>query len=293
LRCGDDAPPNSASTPLNLIQIANGEADPDLANIKAQLMKLTYANGTPYAVVLRWFWEFNINAGQPGPAYDNPLADPNGNNGCFVAPGTETNVPAEPTAPPLSQQFVDAWDHIHQQLSGNQPIPLITYDWNPNVIDSDPQELGTGTIVNPNAYYPGPTEVDWIGADGYDRLLNNQPKTFSQVFSQWYGWFSSMGKPMIIGETGSCNQYGSLGFATNQVAYLQDLQSSLETSNWSAIRAVMYFDAKGNYVIGPHNNIFCDWNFDTSIEQPQNMTGIQSFAAIAQDAFFTPVVPTP
>jgi hypothetical protein len=50
-RCGDDAPPNSASTPLNLIQIANGQADPDLANIEAQLMMLEYpGTSNPYPV---------------------------------------------------------------------------------------------------------------------------------------------------------------------------------------------------------------------------------------------------
>jgi hypothetical protein len=56
----------------------------------------------------------------------------------------------------------------------------------------------------------------------------------------------------------------------------------------------MYFDAQGKYVIGPpQNQIVCNWSFDPSIEKPQNMTGIQAFAAIAQDQFFAQVVPTP
>jgi hypothetical protein len=85
--CGDDAPPNTAKNPLSLIAIVNGSADSDLGIIKAQLASFKYPNGTQYPIMLRYFWEFNINAANPAPDYDNAG---NGNNGCFVQPGTKT-----------------------------------------------------------------------------------------------------------------------------------------------------------------------------------------------------------
>jgi len=120
--CGDDLPPYTARQPLDLVGIANGGADPALATIKAQLASLTYPDGTEYPIILRYFWEFNINAANPGPTYDN---QGNGNNNCFSG-SDSTKFPS---------QFKNAWNHIHEQLQGNQPVPNLTWDWNPNVQD--------------------------------------------------------------------------------------------------------------------------------------------------------------
>jgi hypothetical protein len=239
---GDDVSPYSAKHPLNLVQIANGQADADLATIKAQLLLLTYP-GTqqPYPVFLRYFWEFNINAGQVGPPYNNSGLGPNGNNGCFIKPGTLTGIPAEKTAPPLPQQFTNAWNHINMQLSGVAPVPQLTYVWNPNIVDPNLAQI-SGNAVDPMPYYPGIGSVDWIGVDGYDVIdsTTGQPATFSAIFTRWYDEFSpsTYGKPMMIGETGSCQAYEIPQFTSDQAGYILSLQTYLQSDSWSKIRAL-------------------------------------------------------
>jgi hypothetical protein len=290
-RCGDDAPPNSAAQPLNLIQIANGEADSDLAIIKAQLLTLTYpGTNLPNPMYVRYFWEFNINAGEPAPNYDNGSINPNGNNGCFVQPGTGTNIPAEPTAPPLP--FIDAWNHIHLQLSGTAPVPQLTYVWNPSVTDADP-EYGPGQVVNPLPFYPGDGVVDWIGLDAYQRLTSSsppEPASFTSLFQPWYNTYSPHGKPMMIGETASCQAYSIPQYTSDQASYILSLQSNLEAASWKQIRALLYFDAKGTYQVG---NTLCNWILDLQPIGSDPTSGIAAFTALANDKFFSPPVEQP
>jgi beta-mannanase len=140
-------------------------------------------------------------------------AQGNGNNNCFVPQGTKVD---SGIAPALPNQFINAWDHVRSVLLGNQPIPNLTWDWNPNVVDvAQPAP----TPVDPAPYYPGPSNVDWIGADGYDKLYNGTPLGFSAVFGPFVSEFANYGKPIIVGETGSCQQYPKSP-GPDQVEYL-------------------------------------------------------------------------
>ena len=130
--CTDDIVPSPKPTgwaPYNLIQIANGYADADLDTIRAALTSIKApGSSTSYPIMLRWFWEFNINAANP-PTYANTSmetdnSDINGNSNCFVTPKSVTNIPNPgSTAPPLTDQFKNAWSHIYNRILGSQPVP--------------------------------------------------------------------------------------------------------------------------------------------------------------------------
>jgi hypothetical protein len=288
--CGDDIQPHSLNTPLNLVQIANGLADTDLATIRTQLLSLKDASGQPYPFILRYFWEFNINASQVGPPYDNlSNGSTNGNGNCFITPGSQTGVSAEPTAPSLAKQFIDAWNHVHQQMQGNQPIPNLTWDWNPNVQDVD-ANYGVTNIVDPQPYYPGNGTVDWIGVDGYSKLTSNHPKNFGEVFSQWYNEFSASqyNKPMMIGETASCQYYGKFDMLPDQLGYIQGLETTLnpgQSGSYPMIHALLYFDAPGAYDPNPPGNS-CTWSLDSNVENMESISPLQGFTTLAGDSYF-------
>jgi hypothetical protein len=111
--------------------------------IREQILALKYPDGTQYPIILRWFWEFNANASQIG---NSP--GPNNNGDCFVNPNSVT-----PNAP-LTTQFINAWETIHNALLGSQPVPNVTFDWNPSVIP----DTGSGQTVDvatPAPFYPG------------------------------------------------------------------------------------------------------------------------------------------
>jgi len=286
--CADDnatpSPWNPNGTPYNLVQIAGGAADSDLAAIRNSLASIKNASGQTYPVILRWFWEFNANVAAGPPNYINTgLEDaraPNGNGGCFVQPGTNTNYPYPySTAPPLTDQFINAWNHIYEQLLGNQPVPLVTFDWNPNVANS------LNGYPDAKNYFPGAATVDWIGADGYAKE-NGQgnPLTFTDIFSPWYSEYDNStygNKPLMVGETGSCSIYAPP--QTTQAEYISNVESLFDnnvTPNFPTdIRALNYFDAQGQYQI---NNHYCDWFF--------NSDGLGAWEALGADQVFGPRV---
>jgi beta-mannanase len=108
-------------------------------------------------------------------------------------------------------------------------------------------------------YFPGPSYVDWIAADGYDRKRAGE-QAFAAVFGPWYSAYSGYGKPMMIAETGA--------LANNQAGYLRGIQTLLP-SQFQSIKAVVYFDAKGPAA---------DWQLVGS--------GLQAFQQLAADPYF-------
>jgi hypothetical protein len=278
--CADNIPASPA-TPIPLTGIAAGNADPDIATIRAQLQMLKYpGTNNYYPVIIRYFWEFNINATQsPSPV----ATGANNNGGCFTGPlqpPNYTNYAAE---------FINAWNHIHEKLQPTAGVPNITFDWNPNVSDTDVgYNNGLALAADPSGFYPGSGSVDWIGADGYSKLSNNfpsLPKTFSDVFGVWYNEFSSYGKPMMIGETGSCRYYGDNNLFPDQSGYIQQLENVLGPSgSYPNIAALNYFDAPGGYnpVVGQN----CNYDLDPNPQATDSISGIAAFTALANDSKF-------
>jgi hypothetical protein len=249
--CADDA----GSSKWNLLQIIGGRADADIRKIVLQLESLKDAAGKPYPFILRYFWEFNINATGGGGA------DANGNGGCFV--------PATATKYTNPQQFKLAWDHIWQIFNAAQPKLNVAFDWNPNITHD--------LYVDPATYYPNPSEVDWIGIDGYNKKGDNgKPVGFSAIFTPLYTEFTGNkayfgNKPIMVGETGSCGEYT---FPNDQASFLESIAREVGNppAQFPDIHAINYFDAPGQYS-------GCTWSLTSA--------GTAEFAKLAALPYFS------
>lgn len=154
-------------------------------------------------VFLRFFPEMNLpHAGGHGP--------------CL---GSHTTAAAE---------FVAAWHRIWSifQSVGASNVSFI---WAPSAASTARSAL---------SFYPGSSEVGWVGMDMYDRV--GQP-SFSTDFAGPYATYLTLKKPMMFSETGAPGP-GPGGGSPDQVAWLQQIAAALP-SKFPAIRAVVYIDA--------------------------------------------------
>jgi hypothetical protein len=199
-------------------KIAIGAYDSTIT-LKAQEIK---AYGWP--VFLRFFWDPNLpssmmNRSDCYNTQDNP-------DGTFSGP-----------------LYIKAWDHIRQifaQVGATNVVWVWTYSTNPNA-------------VSPAAYYPGPSEVDWVGVDDYD--LNDA--SFQSTFSGAYSTLTPYGKPIMISETGADS--------ATQSSFFSAAASTLQSS-FPQVQAFLYYDGI-DYVTGENQ----DWRV-TSAAFPQFTT---------------------
>ncbi len=158
------------------------------------------------------------------------------------------------------QNFIAAWRHIHDIFT-SVGATNVSWVWCPTAYN-----FSTGYAQQ---FYPGSTFVNWVGADGYNwapRLRRARWTSFGQIFSSFYRWGVSSGKPLLIGE------YGVLEGAPGQkAAWFQQADRELQTQ-FRAIRAVVYFDSD-------HDNF--DWRVTTS------PTAFAAFRAFATDPYFS------
>ena len=252
------------------MDIVNGVDDQDLMAIRAQLLQYNYP------VMLRWFWEFNLNT-------TNPVENPNSNNGCFQTPDPQHSIPA------LTTQFQEAFQHVRAVLLGSPPQPNITFIWNPNAWNAPGSDNYSDTNtapVEPWSYYPGANYVDWIAFDGYSRLDSSGiPYTFDKIFQYDINYVTdpSFGnKPVMIGETGACNNYPVPNNQTWQAQYLSSIQTELDNGiQYPTLAAFMYFDAPGQYKFVPYGTT-CDW----SLINTDQSFGLTQFDGIGADPLF-------
>lgn len=262
--CSDDL-----QTPaLNLTQITKSAAAlQDLRAIGQQIAQLRSADGSPYPVLLRYFWEFNLNS--QGGSYTNA----NGNGGCFVG-GDPTQYPG---------QFIAAWKTVATTLKGLNPAPNVSLVWNPSV---------SNTINNAGPYQPfyPAGYVDWIGFDGYNKenpANADLPPGFNGIFAASLNDVTSNtafygSKPIIIAETGSCNQYTQPG--ETQAAFLAQAESTLKSgvAPWSSVKAFVYFSSPGNYTAP--GGAPCTWTLGS---------GLAQWITLASDSYFQAAYPIP
>ena len=114
------------------------------------------------------------------------------------------------------------------------------------------------TGVDPQPYFPGAAEVDWIAVDGYDR---DGTQTFGSLFAPFYRTWVGQGKPMMVAETGAAG--------ADQAAFIDSIGTDAPTM--PGVKAVAYFDAPG-----PLEN----WQFTPA--------GLQAFARLAAQPYFQP-----
>jgi len=181
-------------------EIAQGKQDAVIIN-RAQVAK-TY--GHPF--FLRWFWEMNL-----------PYADENRQK--CVDPKRDTNGVFNPT------DYIAAWQHIHDIFVA-QGATNVVWLWCPS---------GNVTI-QPQPYYPGAADVDWVGFDHYDVTGD---AGLVATMSDGYNAVVQFDQPILVGET------GTPGDAGNQGTYLVTAPSLLQ-ANFPQIRAWIYYDAYGH-----------------------------------------------
>lgn len=156
--------------------------------------------------------------------------------------------------------FIEAWRHIHDIFS-NAGAVNVRWVWCPNAF-----HFAAGFAQR---FYPGGGYVDWIGADGYSwapQRPGTSWRSFGQIFSAFYRWGLSTGRPLLVGE------YGVLERAPGEkAAWFAAADRELRTQ-FPAIRAVVYFDSDHQHY---------DWRVTTS------PSALAAFRAFARDPYFS------
>lgn len=188
-------------------EIASGSYD---AQIDAMATALAAYGNT---VVIRYLWEMNSKITSNYPA---DCAGPDDTNGYFNA-----------------SDYIAAWDHLRARfiLDG---ATNVKWFWCP---DDDANTLPP--------YFPGASEVDYIGVDIYAR----PSETYTWYTKHAQAVYASIvalapGLPFIVGETGT--------ESSEQVTFFNSLQSLYATM--PAITAWVYLDgsgALGNWEVQP------------------------------------------
>ena len=126
--------------------------------------------------------------------------------------------------------YVAFYRHVHDAFEGRDGGNVV-WVWAPNNVDSE----GEPPALD---YYPGEEYVDWTGIDGYNWGTSDPDfvwESFGEVFGPMYAELSTLGKPMIIGETSSAEEGGSkAGWVDAIPATLRD--------DLPDVRAVVWFD---------------------------------------------------
>ena len=150
--------------------------------------------------------------------------------------------------------YVAAYRYIHGKMAA-AGAANVTYVWS---VDT------TTPHGDPSwgSYYPGPADVDWIGADG--DASSSQTATVASDFGAWYAEFSA-DKPLMISQTAA--------IPSLQAEYIDQLSSV--PSQYPQIRAVVYFDAP-------------DFSSGRSYELQPQSAGAQRLAAMSDLPSFQP-----
>lgn len=117
-----------------------------------------------------------------------------------------------------AKEYVAAYQHIRQIFAQNG-VTNIIWLWSVSASGADP-----------SPYYPGDSQVDWVGVDTYDPTGT---LTFSSLFAPTYASLASHNKPIMVTETGTIH--------SNQQNFLTGLPAALQ-SNFPMVQGFVYFD---------------------------------------------------
>jgi hypothetical protein len=204
--------------------IVSGAADP-LIITRAQALR-TFG----HPIFLRFMWDMNLpstTAQIPRTQCYDPSTD--NSDGTFSA-----------------TEFVQAWQHI-RLLFAQQGATNVIWIWSFS---------SAGT--NPAPYYPGNSQVDWIGIDAYDTSAVG----FAENLVNAYQFAAAYGKPLMVTETGASSLI--------QSSFFLNAASTLQTQ-FPLIKGYVYYDstAGGGF----------DWSLNTA--------GIAAFTTFAQSPYMS------
>jgi len=212
-------PWNSSQQPASFSSIDSGTYDSWLNSIGSSVKSL----GKP--VIFTFAHEFNIGGQYPW----------------SIGPPGSSSCGSNPCSP---SQWIQAWDHVEaavNKTAGGHAFWM----WCPNV-DSG------GSNTNPAAWWPGTSEVQMVGVDGYPSFINSSGGTFQSDFGQTFSEIhSKTNLPIFIAET-DLSPLGSGGYEsiTN---YIKDMAAdggdgilqfqeglpALKSSQWSELDAAL------------------------------------------------------
>jgi len=141
-----------------------------------------------------------------------------------------------------SGDFIRAWRHIHDLLSGTKAGKLITWLWQPSAI-----HYGT---PSPTRWWPGSKYVNVIGLDGYYTLPQDN---FQAIFARTIRQMRRLtNRPIMVGET-------AIGANTGrEIPDMKNLFAGI--AHWHLI-GLVWFN------IGQHGNIYHeDWRLQNHPE---------------------------
>jgi hypothetical protein len=138
----------------------------------------------------------------------------------------EMNRPNLATVVGSPAQFIAAWQHV-RAIFAQEHVNNVAWVWCPTA-------QGFASGGDAAAYYPGDSQVDWICADVYPGA--GPYRSFSATAGPFLSWASHHAKPVMIGEFGVPERYGSLLRA-------QWLRAAAATVQGDAqVKAMVYFD---------------------------------------------------
>ncbi len=145
--------------------------------------------------------------------------------------------------------YVAAWNHI-RAIFTEVGATNAEFVWCPN-------EFLFWDGGDPEPWYPGDDNVDWLCADGYnwpDTTASPEWVDFVEIFGDFYAWAEPKGLPIMIGETG-------VGEAEPgaKAEWIRSIPRLLQ-EEMPEIDAVVWFDK--DFTSFGHN----DWRVDTSPE---------------------------
>jgi hypothetical protein len=186
---------------------------------------------------LRFDWEMN------GPWFDWGV----GNNGTTAA------------------DYVAAWRHVHD-IFIEAGAWNASWVWCPNI--------DTGGALAPlfpaagSSLYPGDSEVDWTGLDGYNPGGTSWT-SFTNLFQATYITIAHHvpSKPMVVAEVASTS-YGGTASNGGKAGWISDMFVALETL-FPNVYAVSWFD---QCVKGPGG--MSDWPLEVSVSATASNCGV-------------------
>ena len=147
--------------------------------------------------------------------------------------------------------FKAAWAHIRAIFSSVGATNAV-WVWSPTSYGFD--------VGRAQQWYPGASQVDWIAADGfnsYPGVPGSSPKTFVQIFSSFYTWGLSVGKPMMVAATGALETKDP----TAKANWIKGVAAAVASSD-PGIRAVCYLDTVAGWYSDP--SLTLHWELTSS-----------------------------
>jgi len=179
-----------------------------------------------HPVLIRWFWEMDGNKKREW-----------------------AGAPAD---------YIAAWRHIVDVFRA-RGATNVQWVWCPNA-----SAFGDGEA---QAFYPGEEYVDWVCADGYNWApgrVEDDWRSFEDIFASFYAWASQQNKKIMVGEFGVQERSGD-----DKARWVEDARTTLKTK-FPLIKAVVYFNANADY----------DWRMNSS------PSASQAFKDMANDPWF-------